>query len=163
MIRKELSDWLQVLGLFGVLGGLIFVGLQLALDRNLANVASVDAATSNQQYWTELVNANADVWVRGLAGESLSPTESVRFNELASAREMRFFSDWVRSLRGVSGQPPERWVVEVGMEIHANPGFLKWWKEDREHLSHVRERIEMPNTRWGVLVSQEIERLERGL
>lgn len=158
MTFNKLNDWLQVLGLFGVLGGLVFVGLQLRLDRQVALVESANTATSNYQSWAELINNNADVWVKGLAGDRLTAEEWARFDTLAAAREMSYFNDWSRSQQGVSGQSPERFAFELAREIHANPGFLRWWQEDRRRMAEVQERFGLPNSSWGAAVTEEIRR-----
>ncbi len=160
MVPKKLTDWLQALGLFGVLGGLIFVGLQLLLDRQVALNEGTEAATSNRQYWAELVNTNAEVWVKGLAGDPLSTTEAVRFDALASAREMIYFNSFSRAGRGGSNQPPQRFVIEAAWELHGNPGFLKWWREARSRLDTTRQRLDLPDTSWGTAVKEELQRLE---
>ena len=36
MKARKLEDWLQIIGLFGVIGSLIFVGLQMKQDREIA-------------------------------------------------------------------------------------------------------------------------------
>ena len=156
----KLNDWLQVLGLFGVLGGLIFVGLQLRLDRQVALIESANTATSNDQFWAELVNDNADIWVKGLAGDPLTAEELARFNTLAAAREMHYFNDWSRSQQGVSSQAPERFAFEAAREISANPGFLRWWLEDRRQMAEVEERFSLPSSGWGAAVTDEIRRLD---
>ena len=52
MLPKELNDWLQVFGLFGVLGGLIFVGLQLKQSQEIAIASQYsDRASDSQEYW----------------------------------------------------------------------------------------------------------------
>ncbi len=159
MVPKELNDWLQVVGIFAVLGGLIFVGLQLSLDRQVALTEGTEAATSNRQYWAELVNTNAEVWVKGLAGDPLSATEAVRFDALASARAMIYFNSFSRAGRG-GAQPPQRFVIEAAWELHGNPGFLKWWIEDRNRLDTTRQRLDLPDTIWSTLVKEELQRLE---
>ena len=50
MDSKKLNDWLQVAGLFGVVAGLIFVGLQLSLDRIVAVADVFDALTHDRPY-----------------------------------------------------------------------------------------------------------------
>ena len=50
MVSKELNDWLQVVGLFGVLGGLIFVGLQLRQDRQVAQSETIYQANNTRLY-----------------------------------------------------------------------------------------------------------------
>ena len=36
MRSKKLEDWLQIIGLFGLIGSLIFIGLQMKQDREIA-------------------------------------------------------------------------------------------------------------------------------
>lgn len=45
MDSAKLHDWLQVVGLFGVIGSLIFVGLQMKQDREIALSAATQART----------------------------------------------------------------------------------------------------------------------
>jgi hypothetical protein len=40
---SKLNDWLQVVGLFGVIGSLLFVGLQMQQDREVAILAAYQA------------------------------------------------------------------------------------------------------------------------
>lgn len=160
MIPKELNDWLQVLGLFGVLGGLIFVGLQLSLDRQIAETQGTEAAAANRQYWAELVNDNADVWVKGLSGDALSETEKARFDTLASARSFSFFTSWLRAGR-TSSQTGERFALELAAEIHRHPGLRRWWRETTGPQNAMFERVGQSTVGWGDLVNEELDRLER--
>lgn len=163
MDSKKLNDWLQVAGLFGVLAGLIFVGLQLQLDRQLARVESTNQGTENRQQWAELVNANADVWVKGLAGETLSPSERVRFDTLATTLQSNYFNSYSRAARGVSPQVPERFVIEFARELYGNPGFIKWWEERQAFERERRIRTGEPaETNWTGAVTEELMRLQAG-
>ena len=158
MISGKLNEWLQVAGLFGVLGGLVFVGLQLSLDRQLALIEGTEAATSNRQYWAELVNTNAEVWVKGLAGDRLSATEAARFDALASARQMSYLNNYSRAGRGGSDQLPERYVIDFASEVHGNPGFVRWWTEYDRRAEVRRQRLGASST-WATAVSEELGRL----
>lgn len=156
MIPKELSDWLQVVGLFGVLGGLIFVGLQLRLDRQVALSSSVDQAAADRKVWAQLVAENTDVWRKGLLDEPLSANEAIQFEELAGVWELQHFSRWNRARQTISEQPPERWVREMGLELHRYPGLRKFWQLHVERMDRVGA-----STSWMGIVSEELERLDR--
>ena len=155
MISKELNDWLQVVGLFGVLGGLIFVGLQLQLDRRIAVLDGVARDSDGERHWAELVSVNADAWVKGLSGESLTPAEAATFDSLARARELDFFTRWNRT-RELGTADGVRWVRGFALEAHTNPGLLDFWRRWEQHLDHVRPVDPIP---WRGLVSDEIARL----
>ena len=45
MDSSKINDWLQVVGLFGVIGSLLFVGLQMQQDRQVAILAAYQART----------------------------------------------------------------------------------------------------------------------
>ena len=47
MDSAKLNDWLQVIGLFGVIASLLFVGLQMKQDREIALSAISQARTEN--------------------------------------------------------------------------------------------------------------------
>jgi hypothetical protein len=161
MDSKKLNDWLQVAGLFGVLGGLVFVGLQLSLDRQWAAVEGTNQGTQNRQNWAELVNTNAEVWTKGLGGEPLSATESVRFDVLALAHEIMYFNNYTRSVRGISTQLPERWVREYAHEIHGNSGLEQWWADYRQDAEQLREGLGLASSTWNDAVMEELRRLDQ--
>jgi hypothetical protein len=54
MDSSKLNDWLQVTGLFGVMGSLLFVGLQLKQEQEIArSVASQARTEANVQFLIE--------------------------------------------------------------------------------------------------------------
>ena len=81
MDSAKLNDWLQVVGLFGVIGSLIFVGLQMKQDREIALSAISQSRTENtmQSITDHLANP---FWMSGMdkieAGDSGSLTPSER-------------------------------------------------------------------------------------
>lgn len=46
MDSSKVSDWLQVIGMFGVIGSLIFVGMQMKQDQQIAQSAAYQARSS---------------------------------------------------------------------------------------------------------------------
>jgi len=156
MVSKELNDWLQVIGLFGVLGGLVFVGLQLKFDRNVAMAAAVDAGSEWNVDWSELVTENTDVWLKGLKGEQLSEEEAIQFAVIANTWQMRQFANFNRTLHTLVDGQPERWVRRFAIDVHRHPGLREYW---RSHLE--RMRLEGGGGDWDDRVTLEIERLDR--
>ena len=73
MISRRLEDWLQIIGLFGIVGSLIFVGLQMKQDREIALseiwqartaavVAAISTAASNEILMSSFAkNANGNL------------------------------------------------------------------------------------------------------
>ena len=55
MIPKELNDWLQVVGLFGVIGGLILVAMELNQTTNAIRGSNYFAAAESSAEWNKWV------------------------------------------------------------------------------------------------------------
>ncbi len=161
MIPKEVNDWLQVIGLFGVIGGLIFVGLQLSLDRQVAIVEGTQATIGNRQQWADLVSNNSDVWVKGLSGQELTESERATFDSMASALQLSYFNNFIRANRGISNQTPEFFIFQFAQEMLGNPGLIEWWHRTRAVNREFFARAGTPpQGTWDTAVSEEVDRLE---
>lgn len=74
-----------MLGIFALVASLIFVGLQMRQEQNIA-IAQIWAMSD--QSVTELaalVSDNSSVWAKGLRGEELTEAEDVVFRSIAGA------------------------------------------------------------------------------
>lgn len=130
MKKIDLGQTITILANLGVIGGLIFVGMQLQQDREIALVDRMQALESNFYYWAELVNSSGDLWGRGLAGDELSPNEMLQFSSMAHARQFALYSHWFTSGLAVSSRDvtQDSFVQESALEIASNPGLLAWWR-----------------------------------
>jgi hypothetical protein len=158
MDSGKISDWLQVGALFGVLSGLIFVGLQLMQDRQIASAEVIAEAASRRMYWAELVGQNPDVWVRGLAGQPLSATEAVYFDALATSWELSHYSYFYNSTQ-MDVSTDARFVREWALELHTNPGLLAWWRAFRQRLNYTSP-ADIQFSDWPEQVEEELAQLE---
>ena len=158
MKSGRLNEWLQIGGLFGVLGGLIFVGLQLMQDRQIASTTVLAEAASRRMYWAELIGQNPGLWVKGLAGQPLSVTEAVQFDALATSWEISHYSYFYNSITmGVSTDV--RFVREWALELHTNPGLLAWWRAFQERKNYTSPG-DLAISDWSKLVEEELAKLE---
>jgi hypothetical protein len=156
MNSSKLSDWLQVIGLFSVLAGLLFVGLQLRQEQELAQAARIQTALDSERAWGELIIDNAELWTKGLAGEPLSATETVQFRVMVRLRDYSWYAFWNSSeLTGRSEVETDSVVLEAAIELSSNPGLLKFWREHIElHEMYGR------SSDWAELVEAEVARVE---
>ena len=125
MNMERFQDWLQIIGLVGVIVSLIFVGRQLELDRRIAIGESWLQFTDTQVTLASLIGENADIWLAGLAGEELSETDSLRFRQIAYAIESRHAGRYSRSVLGVRTGPAEGVVIEFAHDLYAHPGLRR--------------------------------------
>jgi len=155
---SKLSDWLQVIGLFSVLGGLIFVGLQLRLDRQIALSEGVAVANDARMYWAELLNEYSEVWVKGLAGEPMSLSEQAEFTALANAWELTYFTSWNRAVQ-LGTQPARRFPREAALDFYTYPGLMNHWLQHQERLTYTNPE-ERQSDDWLSAVNEEIRKLQ---
>lgn len=137
MDSRKLNDWLQVIGLFGVLAGLIFVGLQLRQDRQIAIAEGVSRSVGFRQDWADVMGADAAVWVKGMAGDELSAIESVQFEALANALEVQLYSLWNREQLIGTREEAATFARAAARQFGGNPGLLKFW---RNHVTDAQQR-----------------------
>ncbi len=95
----KLEDWKTVaesIGIVAIVISLVFVGVQLQQDRDLAQVSSFGSTVESANALSELVQGNSEVWVRGLNGEELADTELAVFMSMIRAVESRYMNFIVR-------------------------------------------------------------------
>jgi hypothetical protein len=137
MDSGKLNDWLQVVGLLGLLGGLIFVGLQLQQDRAIAVVSGTEDAVASRLYWAELVADNSPLWTKGLSGDALSAEESTAFSALATALDLQHYVSWRRASALGTEDQAKRFVREAAYDLQASPGLIAWWQSHQERMGHI--------------------------
>ena len=80
MNTAKLNDWLQVVGLFGVIASLVFVGLQMKQDREIALSAATQARTETT-IQNILGNASNPILATALDKIEAGETESLLLSE----------------------------------------------------------------------------------
>ena len=139
----------------GVIGGLIFVGLQLMQDRQIATNAAILDVANTRMYWAELVGQNRDAWVKGLAGEPLSATEYAQFDALAASWEVSHYAYY--NAQELLSADSSRFVREWALELNTNPGLMAWWDRFQRRLQYTNPD---PAGEWIERIDEELTRLE---
>jgi hypothetical protein len=154
MKKIDLGQSITILANVGVIGGLIFVGMQLSQDRDIAIQQMVYTSTDQFSNWAELVTNNSDLWSKGLSGEPLTSGEEEQFNALAEAWHMRHYSGFYGTSQvGRAGIGPS-FPREAARKIHENPGLLRWWRSFAEFQREVGR-----GGGYDDLVNEELRRL----
>lgn len=110
---------------------LIFVGFQLQQDRNIAESELLAFDQELELAFAQLVQEDADIWRKGLAGEQLAEDEEVVFDLMAST----FFRMNANSYR--RGLVLNGDTINIGSTvegprsyaffIYENPGLREWF------------------------------------
>ena len=158
MRSSRVNDWLQVIGLFGVIASLIFVGLQMMQDREIALSAIYqERATASTEFWMNIATDEAARFamakVRMGKADELTPEEAAAYQAISRAGrqlmdnshyqyEKGFASDahWtqIRSmLKDLLRNPYSRELVLSG---HLRPTFSKTIREIENELKAERSQ-----------------------
>jgi hypothetical protein len=126
MTREQWRDWLEGIGIVAIIASLIFVGIQLQQDKEIA-VSQIYAEINNIEIErTRLILDNDDLWIRGLKGEELDERETLRFEALAEAWADLSNGRYIRVGRITFGsQDDVEW--EIANFVESYPGLKQWW------------------------------------
>ena len=128
MTSDRLKEIVELVAVFSIVASLIFVGLQVRQDREIAATESVAAVADSRKYMAELISDNTEVWLNGLAGEPLSDLDATVFASIADAYYMDVYASWFRAshLHHVN---PDRFALQFASYLIRNPGLLTNWLE----------------------------------
>ena len=159
MDSAKLNDWLQVIGLFGVIGSLVFVGLemqqakQIALsDANQARTdASVDFIITTV---TDPIMRSATVKMNSGNADVLSPDELVTYRAFSYANLMIYENLYLQYRNGFL--PKGRWIgtrsnikvglIGAGQAPAIRPAYegtkMLWSPEFRQLIDSIIDEID---------------------
>jgi hypothetical protein len=142
MSRMKTADWkvtAEFLGMAAVVASLVFVGLELRQSQQVAlNEAAYTAASWYFETRAE-VNANAEVWSKGNAGEQLSAAEIVIYQNLIRNAHTNAFWNWATLQRvGMSGRPG---VADFAGFLFKYPPARKVWESLRAEENLYRDAL----------------------
>ena len=130
----------ELVGGLAVVLSLVYVGFQVRqnsrqIDQNSRQLeASMYHASGEgfNRWWTLIVRdeAVAILWKRGLAGEALSPTDSLRFNSMA----MMLFTTLENNFHQLQLGSHRRNTLEISKSswgrLLTSPGGSAWWERE---------------------------------
>jgi hypothetical protein len=125
------TDWkstAELIGIAAIVASLIFVGLQMRLEADIAEVQAYTESAALTTAQTEILAEYRDLWIRGLNGEELDPVEQSIFASLAWAVYQRQVSVWQRRVRLDAGSP-NTWVDRFAYQIYIYPGLREYWDQ----------------------------------
>ena len=160
-------DWKSVgelVGLAAIVGSLVFVGVQLVVEQEIAeSEAYIESAQlTNDQ--TELLTTYRDIWVAGLDGEKLEKNDEFVFQALVWAVFQRKVSIWQRRIRLDAGDP-QNWIDSFALEIYRYPGLRRIWDEQRHRRSANENVLGFTGSGGGfsASVQKSLEELDQNL
>jgi len=135
MASNSWKDTAELVGIAAIIVSLIFVGIQLRLERDVSLVEARSGLTERVIYLTEIINNDEDLWKRGLDNEKLTPVEEMKFLSLYNAVRSHIFTQWVR-WSNIGPIDPDYAPEALAYALYSYPGLR------RIHMSNEAFRRE---------------------
>ena len=163
MNTAKLHDWLQVVGIFAVVASLIFVGLQMRQDRNIAFVDSMVSRSEVISDLADLIGNNQAIWIAGLNGDELSAADEATFHAMNEAVESYFVSIW-RRIAALGGDiSAESTTGDYAYAVYTHKGLRQAWNKQLVYWSARDSALEVDTAgrRFRDSVNAHLARLDR--
>ena len=128
MDSAKLNDWMQIFGIFAVVASLIFVGLQMRQDQQIAMSESFSSVVDSVSDLATLVESNSNVWRMGLDGSELSAEDELVFKAMVSAVQHHFSNMAQRWARLAIGNP-DNIAENYAYAVYVHPGLRDAYAE----------------------------------
>ena len=138
MDSTKLNDWMQIIGIFAVVASLIFVGLQMRQDQQIAMSESYSSMTDSVGDLATLVESNSKVWRMGLDGSELTAEDELVFKAMAIVVEQHFAYMAQRRVRIGVGNP-DIIVESYAYAVYVHPGLRDAYSEKLAYSDSTRK------------------------
>jgi hypothetical protein len=131
------KDITELIALSAILASVVFVGLQLKQAEEIARSEIQFSILNTQIEVNNAINADPEIWARGIAGESLEPTEAIVFSrQVANVNNLFYSTVQFSRLMGLDFEDTD--VSEYAAFLYENPGARQVWRAHEEHLKKYR-------------------------
>ena len=140
MISLKKVDWkgtAELVGLAAIVVSLIFVGLQMRQDQEIAEAQAYIDASALLIDLNQFIENNKEVWIKGLDGAELSLADKLTFDILCRTIYLRQIAQWERAKRLDTGNP-DFYAQSYAYDIHVYPGLRRFFDEVIESLEERR-------------------------
>lgn len=121
---------MQVIGIFAVVSSLIFVGLQMRQEQEIAIVDTYGSVAEADINLSVLIGENMSVWRKGLDGEELTEDERAKFTGLIAAVASQYQRNFIRWSRLGPGNP-DNVASEFAYALYIFPGMRDAFEANR--------------------------------
>ena len=132
----------EFVGVAAIVASLIFVGVQLEQDRQLALAENAADFDDTMIEYASVIRENREVWLRGLEGAELSLPDQVVFESLGFAVWQKFtgLHRQSRYLYRSSGTSAAR---QLAGEMYIFPGLREYVLSRCKHRESVGQKIQL--------------------
>ncbi len=137
------ETWKQIaeaIGVAAIVGSLIFVGLQIRQEDDIARLELIDRSTDQQRELQQWIADNADLWMRGCAGSDLNEAEEAVFQSIVRIYISQAYNRWVarHAITDQTGAGGQYIIDAIAANAHRYPGFRAAYGEMRSWAAEGR-------------------------
>ena len=140
MSREQRRDLLEAIGFVVLIASLIFVGLQIRQEHTIARAQDAADFDDTMIEYARVINANRDVWIKGLEGAELSTQDQVTFESVAFAVWQKFTSIYRRDRLLFQGDGMLA-ARQFAAELYLYPGLRQYVLSRCRHRESIGQEI----------------------
>ena len=152
------KDVVELIGIVAIVASLIFVGVQVSLDREIAVAEGNLANAANSIEANNAFLDNSDVWVRGSSGERLDEENAVVFRYLVKNVHDVARMEFTRLNRLGDDEIAQTVAADFSAFLFRNPGARALWVQQHQENLEYR-RVILGNEGRGAIDQTVIENL----
>jgi len=162
MLKITLKDAVELTGIAAIVASLVFVGLQIRQEQEIAIVDTYGELSQSNVELTFEIGKQIDIWKRGLDGENLTEEELDYFSVLAAAvteYSQRVFIRWTR----LGPIDPDVAATRYAFALYVFPGLRREWESSEQwgsQLDTARGTVR-GSTLWDSRVNGYLEKYDR--
>lgn len=141
MKEKIWKDTLEGIGIVAIVLSLVFVGMQLKQNQDLAVAEGYLSMLEIKNTVGDSIRAEAEIWNKAKAGGDLADSEALTFAILVNQINDLVYYNYVQALV-VSGDGPDNFVRDFAIFLHSNPSAKAIWLEREEYLVSSRKLVD---------------------
>lgn len=122
MSKITWKEVVEIVGIFAVVASLLFVGVQLRQDQDIAEAQVYADFDDTQIALTELILDNHELWVAGSSGGELSASDQSSFAAITNAILAKY-NGFISRAQRLDTRPAEDYAVQYAYVLYSHPGL----------------------------------------
>ena len=137
------KDIAELVGITAIVASLVFVGMQMRQDQEIAIVETRGDVTATMMGLAGSLKGNGGIWQNGLDDAPITDAERIEFLALAKVVESQLFMEWVRLSR-LGPANPDRVAQVYAYALYSHPGLRLAWQKNRDYSRERDEAFGVP-------------------
>jgi len=138
------KDIAELIGIAAIVVSLVFVGLQLRQEQEIAIVETRGDVTAAAIGLADTLKGNGDIWKIGLDGSPMTDAERIEFLALVEVVDSHLFTQWIRRDR-IGPVNPDGVARGYAYALYSHPGLRLAWEKNRDWSREENEAFGVPN------------------